>query len=234
MKNLLAIPCLMVLLAACGGTSTVEETTGADINTVQSAETIPFDKVECGFGCGGGFAPTGYGCYGGCGTCPSTGDQYTAATGTNCTSTLHGTYRACGLGAHLASGHYNAGYVIDRYCDAVYSSNLGTVPNKTEYRTLPGADTSFSTCGIGCPSGYSVTGYAASSGCSTTGTTPTQKNITHCRNLVSKSWSWTICGTDSEGCPSGFSVGSRSHTTSCEKPGDSLTGNNAITCTPIP
>ncbi|MFY0570337.1 hypothetical protein ACN28E_41835 [Archangium lansingense] len=233
MKNLLAIPCLMLLLAACGGTSTEEEGTGEQnsIATVQSE----LDVAVCGFGCSSltGYVPTAYRCYGGCGDCPSTGDTYTAATGTGCTPSSAATYRACGLDAHPTVGRYAAAYLVDRYCDAVYPSSLGTIPNKTEYRTLPGPDSTFSVCSIGCPAGYTPTGYTASSGCSPTGTTPSQKTSTSCVQAGTY-YKWTICGTDTDGCPTGYTVGSRSHTTTCEKPGDSTTGNNSIVCNYVP
>ncbi|WP_143195235.1 hypothetical protein [Archangium sp. Cb G35] len=239
MKNLLAIPCLMFLLAACGGTSTVEEIPGEEesLATVQSElddPPPPENTIECGLVCPAGYAPTVYGCYGssGCGPCPSTGDKYTTVNGTGCTLIkVDKGYAACGLGDYMSAGHYISGYVISRYCDAVTSSNGGTKPNKTGYPALPGDDYTFTACGMGCPAGYSVLSYRTDSGCDPSGATPTQKNSTSCRRIVDPTWDQQICGI--VGCPSGFTFGGYLHTSACRQPGDSTTGDNTTICNGI-
>ncbi|WNG60162.1 hypothetical protein F0U59_39690 [Archangium gephyra] len=231
MKNLLAISSLMVLFAACGGTSMVEEVSGEE----QSLATVQaeLDIGVCGLVCPSGYAPTGYGCYGssGCGPCPSTGSTYTSVNGTGCTPITSSGYAACGLGDYLTAGHYISGYSMNRYCDAVTSSNGGTQPNKTGYPALPGDDYTFIACGIGCPDSYSVVSYRTDSGCEPSGAAPTQKNSTACRRIVATTWDQQICGI--VGCPSGFTFGGYLHTSTCRKPGDGTTGDNTTICNGI-
>jgi len=140
MRKLLVVPCLMVLLTACGDSQTQEGSLleESSLSTRESAlcgTGVNYCWV-CGFSnCGNGdYAPYNYGCIDGgnpsspCGACTTGG-----VNATQCVSTTGSQYWACGIDNELRPGFRVWSHGIDPYCDAVYSSNGGTQNNKTFY-----------------------------------------------------------------------------------------------------
>jgi hypothetical protein len=226
MKRLLILSGALMLLAACGATSSAEESaSGASVLETKAL-------AMCGEStCTGNTYVYYYGCYIGqrdtCGECSSGSFNTVNCQPIPSSSNFH----ACGLDADVteATNHYVFDHRYDSNCPVYGSAYL----NRTFYVVIPGAGQQFSACGIGCPNGAVALAYANKSstadwnGC---GSSPyeTERNSTTCvKPAGSALW---VCG---DSCPSGYVVQGHAYSNNC-RPSDLSPTNvdNQTYCVP--
>jgi hypothetical protein len=166
MKKMFA-PCLMSLLAACGGPVEAESQMEAS-----SPSTVESALIQCGTYCPSGYHSTSYFCSYSCGSssfCPS----YNAVT---CEVNSGTSFNTCD--SNCPSGYHITAYSYVYSCE---TSPNTSGPNKTQATCEVNSSTGFYTCGIGCPSGYRAVGYSSSYSCVIARNSyPSRNNMTYC------------------------------------------------------
>jgi hypothetical protein len=181
MKKMLMLSGLVTVLAACGGTTTVDEST---VDTIESTVCSASSSASCGTSCATGYYVSRLNCASSVNGVPCGGDCY-ASSGTKnivyCAAVPGGDcgFTACGIGNQLTSAHYITSYSYSSDCDPVWPGNSST-KNQTTYYAIPSPVTTygFYACGSSCPSGFFAHSTYYSTACVPT-TNPAPSSGTH-------------------------------------------------------